>query len=451
MWGCVWVVVAWYLLARTKTLTWTGYLRFFTACLPWSVAIGLVSTWLAETVVGTYVRATGPGMGIAAITEETLKLVPVALVALLAPRRASRFAATDWLLLGLASGTAFLLTEEALRRLTLTGRPGLLDLIDRLLSDSDLPRGWIAFRAWPVPTDWDDAGRGFGGHGVVTAIITALVGLALVAVRHVRGRQDRAALLVRVDAVAVPFVALVVAIADHAVYNGGGGGYAPDDGAPYWLDPATTRVPWWIRWSWSLFGHGLFRPTVFVVLAAVLLLVDGARLARLPAAALDPRPRPRWIDRATDAVRSRTAAWPAPVRALPARSVFAVLGRGGSWRVTRARRWPGSPVAPGSRVSRRRGRGPRSWPGSAPSASWGTPSWRVRSTCARAGGSPRERWFCSWPERSSSHPSSPRASSGPTTVRVGSPGSWTSSVAGGTASPRPRRWPSGSGPVPCSP
>ncbi len=329
--GCVWVVVAWWALARTKTLTWTGFMRFFAACIPWSVAIGLISTWLASSALSATVRDVGPSMGIASITEETLKLVPVALVAMLAPRRASRFAAVDWLLLGLASGTAFLLVEESLRRLTLSMEPQSLlgRLFEAMLPRSEgLPPDWTTFRPWPpLPTDWAQAGRGFGGHGVVTAIVTGLVGLVLVAVRHVRGRLDRAAQLVRTGAVTVPFVALVVAIADHAAYNGGGGLNAPD-GTPRWLDPATTNVPWWIRAPWSLFGHGHFRPTVLVVLAVVLLLLDGARLARVPAATLDPRPRPGWIDRVTGALAATTRRWPAALRALPARCAFAVLGTG---------------------------------------------------------------------------------------------------------------------------
>ncbi len=174
--GCVWVVVAWWALARTKTLTWTGFMRFFAACIPWSVAIGLISTWLASSALSAAVRDVGPSMGIASITEETLKLVPVALVAMLAPRRASRFAAVDWLLLGLASGTAFLLVEESLRRLTLSMEPQSLlgRLFEAMLPRSEgLPPDWTTFRPWPpLPTDWAQAGRGFGGHGVVTAIVT---------------------------------------------------------------------------------------------------------------------------------------------------------------------------------------------------------------------------------------------------------------------------------------
>ena len=326
--GCAWVVVAWFFLARTRTLTWSAYLRFFTACVPWSIAIGIFSTWLATTVLDVRVGSVGPMVGIAAIAEETLKLVPVALVALLAPRRASRFAASDWLLLGLASGTSFLLAEETLRRLRLSGSGGLIGLLERLLYGRDLPSGWITFGAWPVPTDWDQSGAGFGGHGVITGIITGLLGLALVAVRRVRGRTDPTALLVRVGAVVVPVVALVVAMADRAAYNGtsNGGGAGTGGYTPYWLDPATTNVPWWIRVAWSAFGHGHGRPAFFVVLAVVVLLVDGARLARVPSAALVEVPRPVWVDQAIVRCNIATATWPAALRRVPATITLAVLG-----------------------------------------------------------------------------------------------------------------------------
>lgn len=109
--GAAWVVVAWFLLARSRTLTWPGLMRFFAACVPWSVLIGVVCTALSG-VGGLGVSATGPGVAIAAITEETLKLLPVALVAVLAPRRTGRLATVDWLLLGAASGAAFIAVEE---------------------------------------------------------------------------------------------------------------------------------------------------------------------------------------------------------------------------------------------------------------------------------------------------------------------------------------------------
>jgi len=354
--GCVWVVVVWYLAARTKTLTWSGFMRFFAACLPWSFAVGLASRWITVTLAELDVTDPGAKMAVAAIAEETLKLVPLALVAVLAPRRTSRFAAIDWLLLGLASGTAFLVVEEGARRIGLaTGRLGLLDA---WLADGGVPLGWIQFGLWPVPTTWNEGGRAYGGHAIVTAIVAGLVGLSIVALRSARGRRGLGAVAARTTAVAVPVLALFVAIADHAVLNGGGPVTCTGD-TPCWLDPTATHVPWWIRVPWSLFGHGHGRATVLLVLAVVLLCVDGARLAQLPAAGLTGSPRPRWIDTAARGGADLVRTWPAPIRTSVAVAVFAALGT--AWVVVRdlVTSIAAFAAAPGEhrRVAARRGAG----------------------------------------------------------------------------------------------
>ena len=86
---------------------------------------------LTTEVAELAVRSSGASIAIASITEEALKLVPIAVVVALAPRRAARFATVDWLLLGLASGAAFLAVEEATRRVALSagtlGRWGELE------------------------------------------------------------------------------------------------------------------------------------------------------------------------------------------------------------------------------------------------------------------------------------------------------------------------------------
>ncbi len=310
--GCVWVVVAWYFLGRTKTLTWAGYLRFFSACLGWSVAIGFVSMWLAERVLDLWVIQDGPAVMIASGTEETLKLLPLAVVALLAPRRAGRFAVVDWLLLGLASGTAFLLVEESLRRVALsTGKAGIFMGV----STSRVPDEFVQFGGRLLPGPLVSDVEGWGGHGVVTAIVAAWVGLAIVAVRAVRGRGGWAVRGVRFAAVALPVLALLVTIADHAATNGGNSSVRTEDGTPKWLDPGTTNVPWWIRVAWSLFGHGHGRPAVLVVVLVAALVVDGGRLARVPGAGLLVGAPPAWVHAPAAWLRGAASAWPGVVRA----------------------------------------------------------------------------------------------------------------------------------------
>src|SRR5690606_13313510 len=187
--GCLWVVVAWFALARTKTLTWSGFLSFFAMCVPWSVGIGLVTTIMAGHVAQIDLLAvseTGAQVAIAGIVEEAGKLVPIVGLALLAPRRAARFATIDWLLLGLASGTAFLAVEESVRRTALaTGNAGFGSLLG-LTADAVLPPGYVRFGLTPIPAPMsaDSAllapttvGE-FGGHAIMTALVTGVAGLA---------------------------------------------------------------------------------------------------------------------------------------------------------------------------------------------------------------------------------------------------------------------------------
>lgn len=184
-------------------------------------------------------------MAIAGIAEEALKLMPIAVLAGLAPRRAARFATVDWVLLGVASGSAFLAVEETLRRVawqTGVGR-GWFDFGP----DDEVPEGWIAFRLFPVPSDWDEGVAGFGGHAVMTPIITGLVGLGIAWWRATRNPGWR------LLAVVLPVVALWSAIADHAGYNvqnalgafgGGLSSLLSGDPEAVWLDPDATSVPW---------------------------------------------------------------------------------------------------------------------------------------------------------------------------------------------------------------
>ncbi|MFI2364241.1 polymorphic toxin type 24 domain-containing protein [Promicromonospora sp. NPDC019610] len=147
----------------------------------------------------------------------------------------------------------------------------------------------------------------FGGHAIITALVTALFGLAL-ATWQARRRRTGLALAV------LPAAALWSAIADHAMYNAGLDLFSAlpgDDGTPAWLDPHTTTIPWWLRVPWSLLGHGHGRVAFFLALVVVCLLVDAARLATRPAAGLTGRPAPHWVAR--------------PVPTAP-RAVQAVLG-----------------------------------------------------------------------------------------------------------------------------
>lgn len=310
--GSLWVVIAWFALVRTKTLTWSGYLGFFTACVPWSVAIGALTTTMA-TSMARYeflgVSEVGARVAIAGITEEAGKLAPIVILALFAPRRAARLATIDWLLLGLASGTAFLAVEEAVRRTALATDDLGFGFLGGPPADAVLPPGYVTFGLVPIPTSMsaDDGlltpttAAEFGGHAIMTALVTGLFALALAA-WQARHRLTGPALGL------LPVAALWSAIADHAMYNAGLDLFSAlpgDNGAPAYLDPDSTTIPWWLRVPWSLLGHGHGRITVFLLLVLACLLVDAARLAPRPAANLTGRPAPSW------ATRPMTGAHPA--------------------------------------------------------------------------------------------------------------------------------------------
>jgi RsiW-degrading membrane proteinase PrsW (M82 family) len=129
------LLVAWFAVARTKTVSWRLLAGLFGMAVWWSVIIAVISMWLSARAGG--VRGDGPGTVIAGMTEESLKLVPLAVLALAAPGRVRRLAVVDWLLLGLASGLGFQALEELARRTSAAVvRPGLLDVLDRLLGSA---------------------------------------------------------------------------------------------------------------------------------------------------------------------------------------------------------------------------------------------------------------------------------------------------------------------------
>src|SRR5947209_18693465 len=148
------MLLGWLLLAPTKTLRWSSIFRLFSLTALWAFAIAVLCQRMAADL-GLPVGSAGPSVAIAAVMEESLKLVPLAVIAFLAPGRARRFAAADWALLGLASGMAFQAAEDFVRRATF--RPGLLSLFTER---DDWRYGWTLFGGW-----FDAGGTaGYAGH-----------------------------------------------------------------------------------------------------------------------------------------------------------------------------------------------------------------------------------------------------------------------------------------------
>lgn len=126
MWlACAGMLLDWLLIAPTKTLRWSSVFRTFSVATLWALVLALIRRHLAGAI-GLPVASAGPSIAIAAVMEETLKLIPLAIVAFLAPGRARRFVATDWALLRVASGMGFQAAEDFVRQAT--RRPDIFSL-----------------------------------------------------------------------------------------------------------------------------------------------------------------------------------------------------------------------------------------------------------------------------------------------------------------------------------
>ncbi|WP_026117488.1 PrsW family glutamic-type intramembrane protease [Nocardiopsis alkaliphila] len=155
-------------LARSRTVSFATLLRV--------AALGVLLVWpvaLLETAI-TGVLGLEPYGALAytyvAVTvEEAAKLSPLLLFALVARRRVRRLAAVDFLLLGAASGAGFQLAERLFTEVSVPG-PGSEGLFLPGGSTITDPEGTVL--------------AVFSGHAVVTGLIGAAVGLAIVGRRH---------------------------------------------------------------------------------------------------------------------------------------------------------------------------------------------------------------------------------------------------------------------------
>ena len=282
---CFWILIVWFILARTKTIAWVGLARMFSVGVVWAWVIASASYQMAGWA-GLKVDTVGAGTAIAAFTEESLKLVPVIVLAIVAPGRVRRFAAVDWLLLGLASGLGFQAWEDLLRRLAAQViKPGLLDLLfDNRGPGSGSPvYGWGPLSGGSGKWAGTDV-YGYAGHHVFTALVTATVGLGIAAWRHSRRtpssasrRSARSLWAWRFGAVGLPVLAWFLVITDHFSYNA-----ALNDST--WPDADRTTSPWPLREVWALTGKGTAMGWLLLIVFLACLLVDAHRLHRAGAA-----------------------------------------------------------------------------------------------------------------------------------------------------------------------
>ena len=248
-------------LARTRTVSWRAVGTMYGVGIWCAFAVAVATGWVGE-LGGLSPQDDGASIALAAFVEEPGKLIPLAVVALVAPGRVRRLAAADWALLGYAAGLGFTVAEDSVRRLR---GPGLLEALLGESGFSYSPNPWTLGSY----ADWDGAIA--VGHQVHTMIVTMAVGLGIALWRagSVRaGASLRPAR--RVAAVVLPVLALAQVTADHAGWN------AHED-APGWMDGDAEGLPWWVRLLWTVGGQGNLAIPVSVVLLGCCLLVDAYR------------------------------------------------------------------------------------------------------------------------------------------------------------------------------
>ncbi|WP_197719406.1 PrsW family glutamic-type intramembrane protease [Actinomyces howellii] len=134
-------------------------------------------------MAGVEVNDTAASLVVAGVVEELGKLVPLALLALVAPGRVRRLLVCDWLVLGLAAGAAFMAVEEVARRAVfLSGSLGPGGLFQEMMclgrqSDWLECMGMTSFGLSPLSGD-AVAALPYGGHAVVTGLVAVGVGVA---------------------------------------------------------------------------------------------------------------------------------------------------------------------------------------------------------------------------------------------------------------------------------
>ncbi|MDT0303205.1 PrsW family intramembrane metalloprotease [Streptomonospora wellingtoniae] len=251
--GMLWLLAQLAWLSRSRTLAFSTLVRVLLlgALLVWPLAAAEdaltayagVDRWVAYTYVAVWV-------------EEAGKLLPLLLlVRLPARRRFRRLAAVDYLLLAAASGAGFQAAETLLRALPAGGAttlpfPGLAALLP----------GAVA-----VP----ELGVHFSGHGVLTGLVGAALGLAVV------GRRVWGAWLWL-----LPPAAFALAVLQHMMFNAAVAEAAL--GSPLEPHPATAAL-------YGFTGGGTADRWLLLLLLVCAVLLD-YRTARCAADVTPPLP-----------------------------------------------------------------------------------------------------------------------------------------------------------------
>ena len=264
--GCLWLVVCWFVLARAKTVSWALTSGVFATGMPLALLIAMASLWICSAAGVT------PSDTAASVVEEVLKLTPLAALALVAPGRVRRFLVSDWIVLGVAAGAAFETVEEVTRRIALLTDGG--SLLDSLLC----PEGGVRQVECNGATTYSlspfsgAAGNVFpyAGHAVVTGLVAGAIGLGIALWRRGRGHRGGYRAALQILAPVVPLWTWWVAVVDHMGRN------ASD--YVMWLQTGGEAPSWPIEVTASLTGYGHGRGVILLLMLALAWVIDSRTL-----------------------------------------------------------------------------------------------------------------------------------------------------------------------------
>ncbi|PTQ53574.1 MAG: hypothetical protein HSCHL_1751 [Hydrogenibacillus schlegelii] len=265
----LYVLIQFWLIGRSKTITWRTYTAFFLAG-GWVIAP--LVRWVVSAlnrVFGLTPSDVGSMAVLTPIVEEIFKLLPL-IVFLLVARRSSSLSLSDYVLIGAATGAGFQWAEETVRRLVSTGWFGY---------GETLFGKFIHWEFWTLfPGKFYESSRPdlmTPSHAVETALVALGIGIAL----RLRWKKPRE---VGAYAYLFPAALLFLAILDHAAWNG------QDD------------FPRWVLNLHAFFGAGFQAIPLLLVLWIVAIVYDYWDLNRVREE-LPRLPSEHWLNPLTEA------------------------------------------------------------------------------------------------------------------------------------------------------
>ncbi|MEP6479639.1 MAG: hypothetical protein ABJB03_09630 [Rhodoglobus sp.] len=277
-------------LARTKTIGWKLVSVVFTASMLFAPFVATVELWAGQ-FWGAFSFSNGISVGIAGFFEEAGKLIPLAVLAIVATGRVRRFATVDWMLVGYACGAGFAATEQAARATQYTHPSIGLALA---IADGVNLGPVVSVNPFLVASSDNDSGLS-PGHAVWTAFIAGSIGIGIYLWRRYRGTRARW------FGWALPLLAAHAAISDHMLYNASGNAEAGDTWGFFGL-------PWTSTLSWFALGRGYGVPILAFLVFLVALALDVERRRAAAASAAPGVIYPARVGERTARVRAWAAA-----------------------------------------------------------------------------------------------------------------------------------------------